>query len=215
MGNLRLVPDEWTASIIPELFELKAAGATWLELARWLDQVARKAIALRLGDARTRRASGDSARWGGRPNNPSWVTTAIGLHGDLVVRGEVVGDRQPGRWVGEPQAGEPGAVLERPGLRGPPRRRSRGVNRTPQSVAGAHQIGSDVLPAALPISQLRLLDRRNGHDCHSPAGGRLASLTESPLSVLTRSVGAAIRAPGAHTSARARAGRSRFTHHPR
>ena len=39
----RLVPSEGTAHIIPELFERKAVGATWLELARWLDQVAPKA----------------------------------------------------------------------------------------------------------------------------------------------------------------------------
>jgi DNA invertase Pin-like site-specific DNA recombinase len=38
----RLVPDEQTVSLIPELFERKAAGASWLELARWLDSTASK-----------------------------------------------------------------------------------------------------------------------------------------------------------------------------
>jgi DNA invertase Pin-like site-specific DNA recombinase len=38
----RLVPDEETASLIPELFRRKAEGASWLELARWLDQAAPK-----------------------------------------------------------------------------------------------------------------------------------------------------------------------------
>lgn len=38
----RLVPDERYAAIVRELFERKAAGATWLELARWLDAVAPK-----------------------------------------------------------------------------------------------------------------------------------------------------------------------------
>jgi len=38
----RLVPDEQTAHLISELFERKASGATWLELARWLDGVAPK-----------------------------------------------------------------------------------------------------------------------------------------------------------------------------
>ena len=38
----RLVPDDKTAHLIPELFERKAAGASWLELARWLDSVAPK-----------------------------------------------------------------------------------------------------------------------------------------------------------------------------
>lgn len=38
----RLVPDEQTAHLIPKLFERKANGGTWLELARWLDEVAPK-----------------------------------------------------------------------------------------------------------------------------------------------------------------------------
>jgi DNA invertase Pin-like site-specific DNA recombinase len=38
----RLVPDEDRAPIVHELFERKAGGATWLELARWLDTVAPK-----------------------------------------------------------------------------------------------------------------------------------------------------------------------------
>ena len=38
----RLVPDEQTAPLVRELFERKAAGASWLELARWLDTVAPK-----------------------------------------------------------------------------------------------------------------------------------------------------------------------------
>lgn len=37
-----LVPDEQTGWIVPKLFERKAAGGTWLELARWLDSVAPK-----------------------------------------------------------------------------------------------------------------------------------------------------------------------------
>jgi DNA invertase Pin-like site-specific DNA recombinase len=40
--DTHLVPDERTAWIIPELFQRKAAGATWLQLARWLDEVAPK-----------------------------------------------------------------------------------------------------------------------------------------------------------------------------
>jgi hypothetical protein len=36
----RLLPDEQAAPIAHELFERKAAGATWLELARWLDHAA-------------------------------------------------------------------------------------------------------------------------------------------------------------------------------
>lgn len=38
----RLVVDEAKAKIVRELFERKVAGATWLELARWLDTVAPK-----------------------------------------------------------------------------------------------------------------------------------------------------------------------------
>jgi DNA invertase Pin-like site-specific DNA recombinase len=38
----RLVPDGQRAPIARELFERKVAGGTWLELARWLDQVAPK-----------------------------------------------------------------------------------------------------------------------------------------------------------------------------
>jgi DNA invertase Pin-like site-specific DNA recombinase len=38
----RLVPDDFAAPIVRELFERKAAGATWLELARWLDTAAPK-----------------------------------------------------------------------------------------------------------------------------------------------------------------------------
>ena len=38
----RLVPDEQNAPILRELFERKASGGTWLELARWLDTVAPK-----------------------------------------------------------------------------------------------------------------------------------------------------------------------------
>lgn len=38
----RLVPDERHAAVVLELFERKAAGATWLELARWLDTAAPK-----------------------------------------------------------------------------------------------------------------------------------------------------------------------------
>jgi site-specific DNA recombinase len=38
----RLVVDEDRAPIVHELFERKAGGATWLELARWLDQAAPK-----------------------------------------------------------------------------------------------------------------------------------------------------------------------------
>jgi len=38
----RLVPDERHAPIVRELFERKAAGATWLELARWLNTAAPK-----------------------------------------------------------------------------------------------------------------------------------------------------------------------------
>ena len=38
--RLVVVPEE--AEIVRELFERKAAGATWLELVRWLDQVAPK-----------------------------------------------------------------------------------------------------------------------------------------------------------------------------
>src|SRR5262245_31913737 len=40
--DARLVPDPEQAPIVVELFERKAGGATWLELARWLDQVAPK-----------------------------------------------------------------------------------------------------------------------------------------------------------------------------
>jgi DNA invertase Pin-like site-specific DNA recombinase len=40
--DTHLVPDERTASIIAELFQRKADGDTWLQLARWLDQVAPK-----------------------------------------------------------------------------------------------------------------------------------------------------------------------------
>jgi hypothetical protein len=36
------VPDEHTCHLISELFERKAAGASWLELARWLDEVTPK-----------------------------------------------------------------------------------------------------------------------------------------------------------------------------
>ena len=38
----RLIPDERHAPVIRELFERKAAGATWLELARWLNTAAPK-----------------------------------------------------------------------------------------------------------------------------------------------------------------------------
>ena len=38
----RLIPDERYAPVIRELFERKAAGATWLELARWLNTAAPK-----------------------------------------------------------------------------------------------------------------------------------------------------------------------------
>ena len=38
----RLVPDLGRAPIVNELFERKAGGATWLELTRWLDEVAPK-----------------------------------------------------------------------------------------------------------------------------------------------------------------------------
>jgi DNA invertase Pin-like site-specific DNA recombinase len=38
----RLVRDEQTAPVVTELFERKAAGASWLELARWLDGAAPK-----------------------------------------------------------------------------------------------------------------------------------------------------------------------------
>jgi site-specific DNA recombinase len=38
----RLLPDERNAPIVRELFERKAGGATWLELARWLDTAAPK-----------------------------------------------------------------------------------------------------------------------------------------------------------------------------
>ena len=37
-----LVPDEQTAGIIPQLFQRKADGASWLQLGRWLDEVAPK-----------------------------------------------------------------------------------------------------------------------------------------------------------------------------
>ena len=40
--DTHLVPDEQTAWIIPELFQRKADGDTWLQLARWLDEVAPK-----------------------------------------------------------------------------------------------------------------------------------------------------------------------------
>ena len=40
--DTHLVPDEGTASIIPELFQRKADGETWLQLARWLDEVTPK-----------------------------------------------------------------------------------------------------------------------------------------------------------------------------
>jgi DNA invertase Pin-like site-specific DNA recombinase len=38
----RLVPHETDAPVVAELFERKTAGATWLELSRWLDQAAPK-----------------------------------------------------------------------------------------------------------------------------------------------------------------------------
>jgi site-specific DNA recombinase len=38
----RLVPHETEAPVVAELFERKAAGATWLELSRWLDDAAPK-----------------------------------------------------------------------------------------------------------------------------------------------------------------------------
>ena len=40
--NSRLVVDPERAPIVVEMFERKAAGATWLELARWLDEAAPK-----------------------------------------------------------------------------------------------------------------------------------------------------------------------------
>ena len=42
VADSRLVPDPECAPIVAAMFERKAGGATWLELARWLDEVAPK-----------------------------------------------------------------------------------------------------------------------------------------------------------------------------
>ena len=71
---------------------------------------------------------------------------------------EVVGDRQLGGEVSEPQAGEPGAVSLRPRRGG-----AFVVDLTAQqelrkAVPGAHQIAADVLPTADQVTQLFVLD---------------------------------------------------------
>jgi len=73
--------------------------------------------------------------------------------------------------IPEPQACRPRPVPSRPRVGGPLVVDLAAQQELPQPVAGAHQIGADVLPAAHQIAQLLVLDRRD-RDQRQLAGGQ-------------------------------------------
>jgi DNA invertase Pin-like site-specific DNA recombinase len=79
VADSRLVEDPKRAPIVRELFERKAGGATWLELARWLDTVAPK------------------------PNGGHWARSTVG---GMISCRTYLGEVHSGEYV-KPQAHDP------------------------------------------------------------------------------------------------------------
>ena len=98
----------------------------------------------------------------------------VGL--DLVAAGDqhivgvqVVGQRRLGGMIGEPDRGQPGAVLARPRLARPLPVDLAAQQELPDPMPGAHQVHADVLAAAHQVAQLLTLHRRD-RDQHELAG---------------------------------------------
>jgi len=90
----------------------------------------------------------------------------VGLHlvtaGDQHIVGvEIVGQCRLRGVIGEPDRGQPGAVLARPRLAGALPVDLAAQQEVPDPMSGADQVRADVLPAADQIPQLLTLHRRD------------------------------------------------------